>query len=312
MCERFDMYRLANNSIYRLNESHWWKSYFVERNISVTKQRMYNCGRLLDMRDNHNEDMRIDLQGAVFPMILSDSSELIKRFGKWKYDEYNFGFRTVSMTTFLQKLLGGSKLEATKELELYKQHRLQYGKKEAKVYEQDPSIMLGLINGDKDLIKSGIEWLISKPVHHKRCTYDTFISKLISYPATAYLKAAWIKGYQVEVNSPLIPMDLMPVQPLEKYVVPYFFMDGFEGDYPDGWKEWKANEAINLLLKEASEIDSTFKWDKTRFASRQEAIIVGNALKKGYIVKKDKDGNSHIFNGDGQKVGVFTLKGKSE
>ena len=39
-----------------------------------------------------------------------------------------------------------------------------------------------------------------------------------------YTKLAWRKGIEVEVNSPLISKELLPIQPLDKYEIPYDFL----------------------------------------------------------------------------------------
>lgn len=44
-------------------------------------------------------------------------------------------------------------------------------------------------------------------------------------PALGYAKLAWILGMEVEIKSKLIPKALLPVLPLEKYEVPYDFLE---------------------------------------------------------------------------------------
>jgi hypothetical protein len=41
------------------------------------------------------------------------------------------------------------------------------------------------------------------------------------YPGTQQLKLCWVKGMEIHVESPLIPMSLMPVRPLDNYSYPY-------------------------------------------------------------------------------------------
>lgn len=134
--------------------------------------------------------------------------------------------------------------------------------------------------------------------------YLTFL-ELFAYGLyrTLTLKTAWILGHEIEIDSPYIPMDLMPVRPLEKYEVPYFFMEGYEGEYPEGWLEWKAKQ--DLGIPEAAEGSIDFIWDKNKYASRQEAIIIEAALKKGYRVEKDEADNSIIYNLEGKRIGEW-------
>ena len=36
-------------------------------------------------------------------------------------------------------------------------------------------------------------------------------------PAITYAKLAWLKGYEIEIDHPMIPMDFLPIQPLDHY-----------------------------------------------------------------------------------------------
>ena len=106
--------------------------------------------------------------------------------------------------------------------------------------------MKALVEGDKDGIKEGLEYMVSEPIHNGRLGSDyeiNYIGNIVSFPAITILKAAWLLGYEIEIDSSLIPMDLMPVRPLEKYEVPYFFLEGYEGELPSSYIEWKEKQA---------------------------------------------------------------------
>ena len=52
---------------------------------------------------------------------------------------------------------------------------------------------------------------------HRHFVSGHFWGDFISMPAIGYLKAAWYIGLEVEVKHKLIPMELMPIQPLVEY-----------------------------------------------------------------------------------------------
>jgi hypothetical protein len=56
----------------------------------------------------------------------------------------------------------------------------------------------------------------------KKDLNGTNIIKNISMPALGYAKIAI--GIEVQVNSKLIPKELLPVEPLEHYDIPYEFL----------------------------------------------------------------------------------------
>ncbi len=70
--------------------------------------------------------------------------------------------------------------------------------------------------------------MVSKKIHKARNT-DTLLNKYISMPALGYAKLAWYLGVEVEVNSPLIPKDLLPIKPLDNYEIPYDFLEEYFG-----------------------------------------------------------------------------------
>jgi len=62
------------------------------------------------------------------------------------------------------------------------------------------------------------------PKIHKRRNDDPLLSKYVSQPALGYAKLAWINGVEVDTNSPLIPKELLPIQPNDNYEIPYNFL----------------------------------------------------------------------------------------
>ena len=48
--------------------------------------------------------------------------------------------------------------------------------------------------------------------------------KYISIFTTAIAKLAWMHGMEVEVDSPYVPKELLPFEPLEEYTIPYRFL----------------------------------------------------------------------------------------
>ncbi len=76
---------------------------------------------------------------------------------------------------------------------------------------------------DKSACEKALELMVSKKIHKARNT-DGILKKYISMPALGYAKLAWYLGVEVEVDSPLIPKELLPIQPLERYEIPYDFL----------------------------------------------------------------------------------------
>lgn len=74
----------------------------------------------------------------------------------------------------------------------------------------------GILDRDKDAIFDSITRLATK--EHKRRNKNSYYMKtLISQPAMGYAKIAWINGFEVEFDSPLISNDLLPIKPSKDY-----------------------------------------------------------------------------------------------
>lgn len=83
--------------------------------------------------------------------------------------------------------------------------------------QYDKDFFIGIMERNMDKVKRSIETLCEKRFNRN----DPFLPHLMSVPAAGYAKLAWLKGMQVQIDSPLVPMELMPIAPLEHYVNPY-------------------------------------------------------------------------------------------
>lgn len=80
-----------------------------------------------------------------------------------------------------------------------------------------------LLSKDKAKCEELLEQLVSPKIHKKR-NDNTILSKYVSQPALGYAKLAWRQGLEVEVDSPFIPKEILPIEPLDNYEIPYDFL----------------------------------------------------------------------------------------
>ena len=72
------------------------------------------------------------------------------------------------------------------------------------------------ITKDEKLMKDMILKVVSPKEHKKRvkaCIFDTTFSEV----GLLFAKLAYIKGYKLDINHPLIPMELVEVSPNDEY-----------------------------------------------------------------------------------------------
>lgn len=80
-----------------------------------------------------------------------------------------------------------------------------------------------LLKKDKSECEAILHELLTPKIHKKR-NDNPVLAQYVSQPALGYAKLAWRLGIEVAVNSPLIPKELLPIQPLDHYEVPYDFL----------------------------------------------------------------------------------------
>ncbi|WP_448699771.1 hypothetical protein ACFGVR_21930 [Mucilaginibacter sp. AW1-3] len=76
-------------------------------------------------------------------------------------------------------------------------------------------VLNGFKQKDAGLLEEGLKQLLS--TYKKRREGDPLIYKFFSIDTSGFTKLAWIKGYQIDLKTPLVPIELMPVNQLEHY-----------------------------------------------------------------------------------------------
>lgn len=216
-------------------------SYFVEQDIKKAKQHFYVCGLLDAYRIQTYQDRMFDYDlHAIGYAMLSDNEVLINEiFTKLTYhssyledvtekvmpismeDNVLQGEGAIFTHTVQQFLLGNNTL-IERNLEIMEQ--VYFNKPhENSTLQYDVNFFKALYLKDISKCESVLKDMLSPKIHQKR-NDDALLKKYISMPALGYAKLAWRKGIEVEVKSPLVPKELLPIQPLANYEIPYGFL----------------------------------------------------------------------------------------
>ncbi|MDO4228643.1 MAG: Imm49 family immunity protein, partial [Capnocytophaga sp.] len=127
----------------------------------------------------------------------------------------------VFVHTIQQFLLGNNAL-IERNLEIME--RIYFNtEKQNSTLRYDVNFFKSLYNKDLTNCEAVLKEMVSPKVHSKR-NEDPLLKKYISMPALGYAKLAWRRGLEVEVKSKLIPKELLPIQPLQHYEIPYDFL----------------------------------------------------------------------------------------
>lgn len=101
--------------------------------------------------------------------------------------------------------------------------------KKDRSYLIDHRFYLALAKGDKAAMTAVLLEKVTPKERKTRQLQQSGITwDLIDSYATLFAKLAWRAGYELDLDTPWIPRDWLPVQPLEKYEEPWPFMQGFD------------------------------------------------------------------------------------
>jgi Immunity protein 49 len=201
---------------------------FIEKDLTKVKQAFYQFGRISEFCLKKYDSDVLSYSGlfTFSHIILSDNLPLIKRFADFKPIKYN-GKEYIKDIERGRLTHMGILQSIIKEDWQECKHLIEILKVKNKQFKLDVSFYEYLINGDTKNIESVLKKFVSKPVHNRR--NSGLLGEFISYPAVGYAKLAWNMGINVEINSPLIPKDWLPIQPLkdEEYIDYDFVKDYF-------------------------------------------------------------------------------------
>ena len=94
-----------------------------------------------------------------------------------------------------------------------------------KKYLGDHRFYIALARGDIPAMEDAIRQIVTPRALSARANDEGgFTEDLISTPAVIYAKIAWRHGYQLQIDSPFIPQQWLPVAPLDLYRNRYDFL----------------------------------------------------------------------------------------
>jgi hypothetical protein len=92
-------------------------------------------------------------------------------------------------------------------------------------YQIDHHFFLALARGDVGKMEDVLRQIVEpKAIRSRNDDESGYTADLISTYAVMYAKIAWRHGYQVKVDSPYIPAEWLPIEPLEYYDAHYDFL----------------------------------------------------------------------------------------
>lgn len=188
--------------------------YFVEGKAHSFKQHLYISSKLKLAAiaiDSYQQFNAMELYYALF----SDHPELVATMASMETQELISSRNNSLYPSFILHLWQLAILGDYEALQIKIQKLAQHGRKKDR---KNIDFFTLLIKGDK----AALEQLIHEEASIRSA--DPLIENFMAFFACMESKICWLRGIEVQINHPLVPMELMPIKPLEHYDDSYDFL----------------------------------------------------------------------------------------
>ena len=189
-------------------------SLFTKKDIQQAKQYFYLSGKLTiyDIVLNNKKLQKLE-EEACF-LLLSDNQNLISKFSEVRQSSYDEDIKEfLNFVPCTQAVLRDD-WEHLKELNQYSKYHIE-NTRGWRSYQADLMFFEAFLEKDTEKMTKAILLLATR--YHKRRYSMPLYNELISIPALTYAKLAYLKGYKLDIDHPLIPKELLPINPNKEY-----------------------------------------------------------------------------------------------
>ena len=216
-------------SLSRHAEASGFYAWFEKRDLTSMRQWFHTAAKL----DRKWYQMEEDKQGfgsnilqLIKPLVSNDHS-LIEWFAH--YDQVYYLDRVEKQTThdfWAYQAIVALRGEWPRLIErCEKVMRAPARAASEQMYLPDHEFYLALARRDVGTMTEALHKLVTPKMVKARNNDDSgYAADLISTAAVIYTKIAWFHGYEVRVDSPYVPSEWLPMEPLQRYDDRYGFL----------------------------------------------------------------------------------------
>lgn len=198
-------------------------AYFYENNLEGAKQAYYTGGRLMRFVYNNYPDANIAFRiDRINMALLSDHPQIIKDLGNAVTDKLTKQAVRGATNFTILAIIRNDIETVSEQIKLLTKYHLS--KKTRNWVQPEVDFYTAYLAKDQQGMTNAIYAMLKsrKYIHISK----TFMcgERRIDIPAITYTKLAWLKGYEIEIDHPMIPMVFLPVCPLDHYAdeLPFF------------------------------------------------------------------------------------------
>jgi hypothetical protein len=142
--------------------------------------------------------------------LISDSPKLINRY--LQYEDTFLDTFGSSFAKAIQACVKGDDDSLQEQIKNLEKHTDK--KSIAKNYSGVPIAFKGILQNDKTLVEQGINEILAK---HGKQEQPAVVKDYMNIEALTLAKLAYRKGIVIEIDNPLLPKEMIPIQELDKY-----------------------------------------------------------------------------------------------
>lgn len=206
-------------------------AWFSEHDLAQCKQLAYVAGKLdrilYQKAPNRGIWGALAERNAMLWPLLSDHPQLVAWFGAFDAIDVRRASKggTFEFETYQAKL--AFRGEWDKLGERSERFLAEVPTRMAR-FTPDNRFYLALARGEVSAMESALADMVTPQAIRWRNEHEGYTGWFIVAEAVIYAKIAWRHGFQVNVNTPWIPAEWLPVSPLPCYDDPYPFMQAFD------------------------------------------------------------------------------------
>lgn len=193
--------------------------YFVEGNLQSFKQHMHVACKLELAAIALDSYQKFSIGKEIYYALLSDNPKIIDAMASLEPPDFMRNRSNPLNSHFKVHMWQLAILGDYEALQAKVEKLVKHGRKIDRQFATDGGDFFSLLMR-RD--KNGLENLILRDAVKQ--TGDPLVEDLIAEMSTYCAKLCWLKGIPVQIDCPLVPMELMPNQPLEHYDDVYDFL----------------------------------------------------------------------------------------
>jgi len=191
-------------------------AYFHQTNLEQAKQAYYSGARLMRFVYNNYPDANIAFRiDRINMALLSDHPQIIIDLGNAVTDKLTKQAARGATNFTILAIIRDDVEVVSEQIKLLTKYHLS--KKTRNWIQPEVDFFSAYLAKNQQEMTNAIYAMLKSRKYMYISKAFMKGERRIDVPAITYAKLAWLKGYEIEIDHPMIPMDFLPIKPLDHY-----------------------------------------------------------------------------------------------